>query len=162
MTGSPPEYSIAPDLLDFLSSLNQVDAAYLVIGGHAVGLHGHSRATKDIDIWIGSSPENRSAVIAALRVFGAPSRVVDLLRNATPTEFVVFGFPPQRIDLLQWIPGVGDFDVAHQRGVVVDVRGISIRVISRDDLIAAKRAAGRPQDLADVDRLERMQRAATE
>lgn len=75
MTGSPPEYSIAPDLLD---------------------------------IWIGPSPENRSAVIAALRVFGAPSRVVDLLRNATPTEFVVFGFPPQRIDLLQWIPGIED------------------------------------------------------
>ena len=70
-----------PDLLDFLDALNE--AKYLVVGGHAVGLHGHSRATKDLDVWIGEDAVNRNAVIRALEAFGAPESAVRNLASAS-------------------------------------------------------------------------------
>ncbi len=144
------------DLVDFLHSLNDANAEYLVIGGHAVGLHGHSRATKDLDVWIGTDLENRKLVLEAMRAFGAPSSLVHALEVATSEEFVFLGRPPFRIDLLQTIPGVPDFAVAHARGVEMAVGDIPVRVISLEDLLSAKHAAGRPQDLADIDHLEQI------
>ena len=72
-----------PDLLDFLDALNEAKAKYLVVGGHAVGLHGHSRATKDLDVWIGEDAVNRNAVIRALEAFGAPESAVRNLASAS-------------------------------------------------------------------------------
>lgn len=154
MTPSP--LSELRDLVDFLQSLNDANAAYLVIGGHAVGLHGHSRATKDLDVWIGTDLENRKFVLAAMQAFGAPPSIVRALEVATPEEFVFLGRPPFRIDLLQTIPGVPDFVTAHAQSVEVIVGDVPVRVLSLEDLIAAKRAAGRPQDLADIDHLEQI------
>jgi hypothetical protein len=88
---STPEHVLLPDLLDFLQALNDAEVSYLVIGGHAVGLRGHSRATKDLAVWIGQDPRNRSAVIDALEAFGAPRHVVDMVRTAGASEFVFFG-----------------------------------------------------------------------
>jgi len=143
-----------PDLLDFLNALNEAKAKYLVIGGHAVGLHGHSRATKDLDVWIGDDATNREAVIHALRAFGAPESIVRSLTSASRDEFVFLGYPPQRIDLLQNIPGVEDFEGGYARRKCVPVEGVEVNVIGFEDLLVAKRAAGRPQDLVDVTRLE--------
>lgn len=145
-----------PDLLDFLDALNEAKAKYLVIGGHAVGLHGHSRATKDLDVWIGDDAANRAAVIRALEAFGAPGSVVRNLASASKDEFVFLGHPPQRIDLLQSIPGVEDFERGYTRRTCVPIEGVEVNVIGFEDLLVAKRAAGRPQDLVDVSRLEQV------
>lgn len=145
-----------PDLLDFLDALNEAKAMYLVVGGHAVGLHGHSRATKDLDIWIGEDVANREAVIRALGAFGAPQSVVRNLASASKDEFVFLGHPPQRIDLLQSIPGVEDFEGGYARRTCVSVEGVDVNVIGFEDLLVVKRAAGRPQDLVDVARLEKV------
>jgi hypothetical protein len=117
---------LLPDLLDSLQALNDAEVSDLVIGGHAVGLHDHSRATKDLDVWIGMDPRNRSAVIDALESFGAPRHVVEMVKTAGASEFVFFGLPPQRIHLLQAIPGVDDFERAHERRVEIDLDGVSI------------------------------------
>jgi hypothetical protein len=145
-----------PDLLDFLDALNEAKAKYLVVGGHAVGLHGHSRATKDLDVWIGQDAVNRDAVIRALGAFGAPESAVRNLTSASRDEFVFLGHPPQRIDLLQGIPGVEDFEGSYARRACVSIEGVDVNVIGFEDLLVAKRAAGRPQDLVDVDRLEKV------
>jgi hypothetical protein len=145
-----------PDLLDFLDALNEAKAKYLVIGGHAVGLHGHSRATKDLDVWIGEDVTNREAVLRALRAFGAPETAIRNLVSASKDEFVFLGRPPQRIALLQSIPGVEDFEGGYSRRACVRVEGVDVSVIGFEDLLVAKRAAGRPQDLADVIRLEKV------
>jgi len=145
-----------PDLLDFLDALNEAQAKYLIIGGHAVGLHGHSRATKDLDVWIGDDPVNREAVIRALGAFGAPPSVVHSLASAERDEFVFLGLPPQRIDLLQSIPGVDDFERGYARRIIISIEGVEVNVIGLEDLLVAKRAAGRPQDLADVSTLEKV------
>lgn len=144
----------SPDFLDLLTALNVADAKYLLVGGHAVGVFGRPRATKDFDLWVEASSENAACIMNALRQFGAP------LGEVTEADFAVqgsgfrMGTPPFRIELLTEITGVA-FDDAWPRRETHDLDGTRCYVISREDLIANKRAAGRPQDIADVDVLER-------
>lgn len=63
------------------------------------------------------------------------------------------GNHPRRIDILTRISGV-DFQQAYERRNTVSLQGMEVPVISLEDLIANKRATGRTQDLADVERLE--------
>ena len=64
---------------------------------------------------------------------------------------VQLGFPPYQIDILTSVDGI-DFDGAWDRRILVEVDNLAVPFISRDDLIANKKAAGRPQDIADVQR----------
>lgn len=71
-----------PDLADFVRLLSRHGVQYLVVGGHAVGFHSKPRATKDLDIWIESSHENRQRVIDTLLEYDAPPQVgIDLLSS---------------------------------------------------------------------------------
>lgn len=145
------------DFLDLLSALSAADARFLVVGAYAVGVHGHPRATKDLDVWIEASPENAPKVMRALREFGAP--IGDL--TEPDLESVGKGFkmgePPRRIDILTEIEGV-TFGQAWPRRREAAFGDIRCAVIGLDDLLMNKRAAGRPQDLADVAALERLQK----
>ncbi len=58
--------------LDLLGALSDAEVRFLIVGGYAVGVHGHPRATKDLDVWVKASPENASRLMAALRAFVAP------------------------------------------------------------------------------------------
>ena len=147
---------IPPDLVDFVRALNDAGAKFLIVGGHAVGFHGHPRATKDLDVWIGDDPNNRAAAGAALQAFGAPRMIFEGLQSAKPDEFVRFGIPPACIDILQRIPGLDDFEQAYGRRVTIEENDITFPVIGRDDLLRAKRAAGRQVDLQDVVSLEKV------
>lgn len=138
-----------PDLMDLLGAFSNSSVEYLVVGGWAVAVHGEPRFTKDLDLFIGTSPENLKRVAEALMKFGAPEGIVREAEALGPDEFLFFGVPPARIDLLRTIPGV-EFDDAFSRRVDVDWGGVTVHVIAKDDLIAAKRAAGRERDLRDV------------
>ncbi len=144
----------SPDFLDLLTALNAAEARYMLVGGHAVGLFGRPRATKDFDLWIEASPDNAHRVIAALRDFGAPLDELSETDLATPGNGFRMGSPPFRIELLTEISGV-TFADAWRRKECHDLDGTRCYVISREDLLTNKRAAGRAQDLADVDALER-------
>src|SRR5690606_13074979 len=115
---------------------------YLIVGGWAVSVHAEPRFTKDLDVLIGVDPSNLERVADALSSFGAPPDVVRSVAALSEGEFMFFGTPPARVDLLRTIPGV-DFAAAWGRRVEVTWDGVTVYVISRDDLIAAKRAAGR-------------------
>jgi hypothetical protein len=93
-------------------------------------------------------------VLAALRAFGAP--LIDLTREDLSRPDIVFqiGLAPVRIDLLTSISGV-EFDAAWSRRMPLEIEGHQVACIGREDLLANKRAAGRPQDLADVALLEK-------
>ncbi len=67
--------------------------------------------------------------------------------------FYQMGVPPVRVDILMGIPGV-EFEKAWENRVEVNFDGLPVSFISKGDLITAKRAAGRPQDLIDADLLE--------
>ena len=133
----------------------------MVIGAYAVGVHGRPRATKDLDVWIEATRENAPRVIAALKEFGAP--LGDL--SAADLEHVGTGFkmgiPPRRIDILTKIEGL-TFDEAWPNRIEADFSAdVRCPVIGLADILKNKRAAGRPQDLADVAALEKIQRART-
>jgi len=143
------------DFLDLISAFNAAEVQYLVVGAYAVGVHGHPRATKDLDIWIDASPENAGRVMNALRAFGAPLGELDARDFETPGTGFMMGNPPRRIDVLTQIDGVRFADVA-PRAIEASFDGVPTQVIGFDDLLANKRAAGRLQDLADVRALERL------
>jgi hypothetical protein len=147
----------SPDFLDLLTALNAAEARYLLIGGHAIGLFARPRATKDFDLWLEASEDNAARVVRALRAFGAPLENLGEADFATKGTGFRMGTPPFRIELLTEIDGV-EFEAAWPRREEYDLDGVRCHVISRDDLIANKRAAGRPQDLADVRALERAPR----
>ena len=140
--------SIPSDFRDLLAEFAAAGVEYLVVGGYAVGVHAEPRFTKDLDVWIGDAPDNLARVKAALASFGAPSDLLDRFDEATP-EDVLMGAPPLRIDILKGVPG-GEFPAAYARRVSTDWSGVRAEIIARDDLVAIKRASGRPQDLADV------------
>jgi hypothetical protein len=123
-----------------------------VIGGYAVVQYAEPRFTKDLDVLISTDVANAEAIYNALREFGAP------LAGLTPKDFSEEGFffqmgvPPIRVDVLMGIPGV-NFDNCWKRRMEVDFDELKVIFISREDLIASKLAAGRPQDLIDADLL---------
>ena len=141
------------DIKDLLSAFNAQEVEYLVVGAHALAAHGHVRATKDLDIWVRPDPENAKNAFHALRSFGAPLQDLSEDDLAKPGTVFQIGVPPLRIDVLTTIDGV-DFAEAWPMRVETKFAGEPAAVISRKHFIQNKRASGRAQDLADVDRLE--------
>lgn len=141
-----------PDFRDMLSALSGEGAEYLLVGAHALAVHGHPRATRDIHIWIGTAGQNPVRVWRALERFGAPLEGLTQDELTRPDLVFQVGVPPHRIDLLTSLDGV-EFAAAWTRRTEVELDGLLVPVISRVDLIATKRATGRPQDLADLDAL---------
>jgi predicted nucleotidyltransferase len=140
------------DFSDLLNLFNANNVKYLIIGGYAVIQYAEPRYTKDLDIWISVDNPNAAAVYKALKEFGAPLTGLTEADFAEEGYFYQMGRPPIRVDILMGIPGI-DFSKAWQQRVEVDFDGLVVKFISREDLIAAKKASGRPQDLIDANLL---------
>lgn len=143
------------DFSELLSEFNAAQVEYLLVGAHAMAIHGHVRATKDLDVWVRPTPENAARIFRALKNFGAP--LLDLTEEDLATPGVVFqiGVPPLRIDLVTRIDGV-EFEEARGRRTLTKLGDIEIPALSLADLIKNKRATGRLRDLADVEELEKL------
>jgi predicted nucleotidyltransferase len=147
--------SMLKDQIDLLSAFNDHGVEYLVIGGHAVNAYTQARFTKDLDVLVRGSEANGVAVFKALAQFGAPLAGVSPSDfSGHPEQFFQLGVEPNRIDILQSIPGVS-FEEAWQQATSGNVDGVPVRFISREHLIVNKLAAGRPRDLGDVDELRK-------
>jgi predicted nucleotidyltransferase len=146
--------NLPPDLAEMLAAFAAGGVRYLMIGGHAVSLHARARTTKDLDLWIDPARDNVARACEALRAFGIPDELVHELEVAAPSDIVWFGRAPARVDLLQEVPALA-FAEAWANRVTIDLGGVAVTVIGRDDLMRNKRAVGRPQDLRDVAALER-------
>jgi len=145
-----------PDFEEFIASLNEHRVRYLIVGAYAVGFHARPRATKDIDVLVDRTPANARRVRACLTAFlgGSASNITEAkLQN--PRTLIVLGVPPVRIDVLTSIAGLESFASAWKRKAEGRYGATPAFFISLVDLIAAKSATGRPQDIADVDVLVR-------
>jgi len=143
------------DYSEFLSLLNGTGARYLLVGAHALALYGHSRFTSDIDLFISSEPDNIRCVIGCLEAFGFSPGTFSP-EDFAQSDVVQVGFAPVRIDLLTALSGVA-FDDAWPVRREMDADGLKLTVISPTHLIQNKRAVGRPQDLADIAALEKLE-----
>lgn len=151
--------NLHPDLMDLLTAFASSNVEYVIVGGWAVSYHCEPRYTKDLDILIGPDDANLERVMSALSVFGAPAHILDEARRLGRDEFLFFGTPPTRVDILRSIPGA-DFKAVFERRVQTRWDDVPVSIISREDLIAAKRAAGRERDLRDVRALEKAAKAS--
>lgn len=144
------------DWFDALVALLDGQARFLVVGAHAMAVHGVPRGTQDLDLWIDAAPENVERVWQALTTFGAPLGALGVSRTdlSRPGMVVQLGLPPNRIDLFTSLSGIPDFSTAWDARVEHFVRGRLVPFLSRELLIANKRAVGRPKDRADLDALE--------
>jgi glycine cleavage system aminomethyltransferase T len=141
-----------PDFREFVESFVGNDVRFLIVGGYAVAAHGLPRYTGDLDAWIWVSQQNAEKVLQSLEEFGFSELGLTKEDFMKPDLIVQLGYPPYRIDILTSIEGV-EFDDAWSRRVIVKVDDLAVPFIGREDLLANKRAAGRPQDIADVARL---------
>jgi len=145
---------LADDFRDFLAELLKVDARFLVVGAHALSVHGVPRATLDLDVWIDSTPANARRVWRALAAFGAPLETLQLQESdlVRPDTVVQLGMPPYRIDILTGVSGV-PFAEAWDDRVEADFGNLRVPFMGRAAFVRNKRATGRKKDLADLESL---------
>jgi hypothetical protein len=143
---------VAKDFEEFFASCNNHGVEYLVVGGYAFALHAHPRYTGDLDVFVESSESNARLIIKALSDFGFELSSLTWKDFAASGRVVQLGFPPLRIDIMTAIDGVS-FDDAWSRKVESRYGNEKVYFISREDLIANKRASGRKQDLLDLESL---------
>lgn len=145
-----------PDFEELLGAFNARGVRYLIVGAHAVAFHARPRATKDLDLYIDPTPANARRLLAALKDFfgGAPpayavSEIID------PDMIIQLGVAPVRVDLLPRLDGVERFSSAWRRRREGPFGSVTAHYLSLEDLIAAKTAANREQDRADLVHLKR-------
>ncbi len=141
------------DFKEFIQFLNANHVNYLVVGGYAVAIHGNPRYTKDIDIWIEMTPENAENLLKSLAQFGFGSLGLQSEDFLIPDQIIQLGYPPNRIDLLTTIDGVV-FDDCYPLKLEVVIDNLIVNVIDLDNLKKNKKASGRLQDLADLEKLQ--------
>ncbi len=146
-----------------LNAFEGVGLRYILIGGFAVNMHGHRRATGDMDVWLEETPDNRRALRAALRVAGYGDLEMMERMQFVPgwTEFRLNS--GLRLDLMTTLKGfaIEEFAACYGRSILNEVDGVPVRYLHRDDLLRAKRVAGRNKDLGDIDFLEGTGAAST-
>ena len=140
------------DFKEFIQLLNSNNVKYLLVGGWAVGIYGHPRATKDIDFLISNNQENLINLQNAFLGFGAPP--IDLEKFKEKGYVIRMGHSPIQIDIINDADGI-NIDDCYQRKMIITVDDIEINVISIEDLIKNKRASGRTSDIADAEKLEK-------
>lgn len=144
--------AVNQDFRDLFAALNEQRAEFVIVGAHALAVHGHPRFTKDLDVLVGADPANAALVYSALDAFGAPLGELTPADLSTPGIIFQIGIAPNRIDILTSIGGVV-FAEALKCAVRTTFGDQAVRVLSRDHLIVAKQVAGRPQDLIDIGKL---------
>ncbi len=143
------------DFRDFIRALNKHEVEYILVGGYAVILHKYRRTTGDMDIWVNTTEANFEKLMKAFIEFGLPTTTfskADFLQNDT-LEVFTFGVPPVCIDIMKIVKGCS-FDDSFSKAETHIENDLPIRCISCNDLVIAKRTAGRHKDLDDIDKLE--------
>ena len=143
---------INPDYRKLFRTFFEEKVEYLIVGAYAVTYYAEPRYTKDLDILIRPTMGNATKTLAALKRFEAPLTDIKAEDLTDPELVYQIGVEPNRIDILMSITGIA-FEEAWQHRVQSTYGGVPIYLISREDLITAKKASGRPQDLLDLERL---------
>ena len=144
------------EVVALINAFNAAGLRYILIGGFAVNMHGHWRATGDVDVWMEEGPDNRRALRTAMHLAGYGD-MPEMERMQFVAGWTGFrlnsGFT---LDLMTNLKGFTeeDFAACYDRSIVDAIDDLPVRYLHRDDLLRAKQAAGRPKDLSDILALE--------
>jgi hypothetical protein len=158
---APPDREFQADEIFKVLARNQVD--FVVIGGVAVQGHGYIRGTHDVDIIVEPTALNLSRLSEALMGLQAELRVPGTLRLTDPHQLrsaplipTVTKYGPLDIVHVEHVAGPPkSYEALRTGALVITLQGIEVPVAGLSDLIRMKRAAGRDQDLADIEALTR-------
>jgi hypothetical protein len=141
------------DFKEFIQSLNDNQVRYLVVGGYAVALHSYPRYTKDMDVWIEITTENARRMVDALEQFGFASLGLNENNFLVEDQIIQLGYAPSRIAIITTLPGV-EFKECYDKRIQVEIDEVKVNFIDLVNLRKNKKASGRLQDLADLEKLE--------
>jgi predicted nucleotidyltransferase len=155
------------DIRGILGELVQEGVEFLVIGGVAVGYHGHIRATKDVDVVPAPNPANLEKLATVLRrldaqVEGAEELDEDELPDPLDPHALTLGgnwvlrTRLGRLDVMQWIGDDSLWEKLSPAAIEDEIGGLRIKIVSYRDLVTLKEQAGRPEDLTDLQRLRQV------
>jgi predicted nucleotidyltransferase len=135
------------DTESLLRSLKEHKVKFVVIGATAFPVHGYSRATLDIDIFIRPERANAEKTLAALKKFGYDVR--DVTVDELLTKKILIRQYLVETDIHPYVKGVS-FDQVWENKVKSKFGDTFAWFASLDDLIRMKKAAGRPKDIEDL------------
>lgn len=144
------------DFRDFILALNDSEVEYILVGGMAVIIHGHSRVTGDMDIWVNRTVENYKRLLSAFGKFNMPvfDMSEDNFLHHKDWDVFKFGRKPTAIDIMTKVKGL-DFEACYDLSRDFEVDELKVRTIHLNDLLKAKKASGRFKDLDDIEQLTR-------
>ena len=143
------------DFRDFILRFNYREVKiYSYRRGYSVIIHGYSRTTGDMDIWVERTPENYKKIKLAFRDFGMPvfDMTEDAFLNHPDWEVFTFGRPPSSIDVMIKVKGL-EFNECYRNAIYYEEDGLMVKTIFINDLINAKKASGRAKDINDLENL---------
>ena len=148
------EPALHDDFRDLLLELQEAGVRFLIVGAHALAVHGVPRATGDLDVFVARDADNAERLMEALTRFGAPLASHGVSRRDFERAGTVYqlGLPPRRIDLLTSISGV-EFEEAERSALITEIDGVRLPVLGRRHFVANKLASGRAKDLLDAELL---------
>jgi hypothetical protein len=147
---------LPPDWNEFIGLLNCHRVRYLIVGAHALAIHGRPRATQDLDVLVEPTADNAARLGEALAAFGFAVLALESHRFAESDRMATLGRPPLRIDIMTSISGV-TFERAWRGRIRAHIDGHEVGFLGRAEFIANKQASGRPKDLADLALLEEIE-----
>ena len=144
-----------------LQGLTRARVRFVVVGGVAAAAHGSAHVTNDLDICYDTVPANIARLAALLAEWDASPRGVDRglpffmdERQLRTTPLMTLTTHEGNVDVLDRVAGVGAFADTLAHAVEVDGFDVRFPVLDLPELIRAKRAAGRPKDIAQLPELE--------
>jgi hypothetical protein len=146
---------LSDDMKELLRIFSRNQVSYAVCGGFAVANYGFVRMTLDLDLLIDPSPENASAVLNSLREFGFGDAGIELHHLTEPATAITLGMQPNQIDLLTRMSTTPTPDIL-QRAEETLLEDIPVRIVSKADLVVAKKEANRPKDRIDLQELQNL------
>lgn len=141
------------DISDLLKSLNDHKVCYVVIGATAFPVHGYSRATMDIDIFIKPTRPNAQATLQALKSFGYDTSSLSL--KDLLTKKVLIRQYLVETDIHPFVKGISFAQVWKNR-VEHKIGRTRAGFAGLDDLIQMKKSAGRAKDKEDLKVLKKL------
>jgi len=145
---------VEKDFEEFVELLNKFSVEYMIVGAYALALYSRPRNTGDIDVFINSSSKNAKQIIKVIEEFGFENAGIEENDFITRGRIVQLGVSPVRIDIINEIDGIKFLD-AYKRKEIFQFGNVSANFISRQDIIANKKASNRKKDQGDLDELEK-------
>ena len=145
------------DMRELVQLFQKHEVRFAVCGGFAVAHYGYVRATMDFDLLVLPDEENARRIMAALRDFGFGDAGISEEAFLSPGTAITLGAQPNQIDLLTSMSSKDPKEIMNN-AVTAQLKGLTVNVVSYEDLLAAKIESDRPKDRIDVEELIRMRK----